>query len=185
MLLYGEIIMNKTTLAILASTILISTSTIAATTITQPGNMVYAPQQTQQQLGSNYSANQQQAQQTDNNYGVTGNMRVEQEKEKTSEPKTAAEQGYVSTDEQAEIRERIESYGYENTARQKGITIQVPTENVGVSKNKKDKMWLFNWKGRLLDRGISAEKIDFEAGRLDKQDFERWASRQIRYADGK
>ena len=65
---------------------------------------------------------------------------VEQEKEKTSEPKTAAEQGYVSTDEQAEIRERIESYGYENTARQKGITIQVPTEDVGVSKNKKDRM---------------------------------------------
>lgn len=168
--------MKKTTLAILASTILVSTTAIAATTITQPSNMIYAPQQQSQQ--------QQQPQQQSNNndYGVAGNMRVDQEKEKT-EPKTAAEQGYVSSEDQAAIRERMESYGYENTARQKGITIQVPTEDVGVSKNKKDRMWLFNWKGRLLDRGISAEKIDFEAGRLDKQDFEKWASRQIRYAD--
>ena len=102
-----------------------------------------------------------------------------------ADTKTAAEQGYVDPSVQAQEKEAMENYQYYNTARQKGEVVDVPTSDDGVAKNKKMKMWLFNWKGRLMDKGISSQKIDFEAGRLNADEFSHWASRQIRYADSK
>lgn len=141
---------------------------------------------TQGQINSgNFYGQQQPAQDSKgNDYGFSVGNRVAAEKEKAAEaPKTAAEQGYQSMEEMQRANNAAKDYFYKNTARQKGIVITVPTEDVGVAKDKKMNMWLLNWKGRLTDRGISAEKVDFEASRLNKEDFERWASRQIRYSD--
>lgn len=171
--------MNKNLLVVMMTMALMSTSVSAATVVTSSnGGTIYNSQQGQKQ---------QQGQQQQF-YSPTATARVDNEKTKIAEtttPKTAAEQGYISNEDQDLMKEQLENYMYNNTARQKGYTIHVPTADDGVSKNKSDKMWLFNWKGRLLDKGISSEKIDFEAERLNKQDFERWASRQIRYVDEK
>lgn len=190
--------MKKTMLAISLSALsLMSTNCFPAAKIINADGSTYSTNNGsiyQQQQQQNQNQNQQQLPQygnqqnsvngNSNDFGVTANARVDQEKQKNTSPKTAAEQGYVSEEDQEAIQEGMDSYKYMNTARQKGITIQVPTSDDGVAKDKKYKMWLFNWKGRLLDQGISSQKIDFEASRLNKDDFERWASREIRYGNG-
>lgn len=181
--------MKKTALTLCVVASFLSASAMADSFTMQPAPGY--PAQTSQTIDTNminsgefnnsYSSQNQQIQARD--YGFSANNRVEAEKEKTEAPKTAAEQGYGEASNAEKSRQEASDYFYRNTARQKGIVVNVPTEDVGVAKNKNLQLWLINWKGRLTDKGISADKVDFEASRLNKEDFEKWASRQLRYAE--
>lgn len=174
--------MKKTIISLGIISSLLSMNAIADTFTMQP-----APSyESNQNIISSSQIGQPQDRMAEQNrdYGFTANNRVETEKEKTQEDtKSAAEQGFYDQNNLNNANKDAQDYFYSNTARQKGIVVKVPSEDVGVAKDKTKQMWLINWKGRLVDRGISADKVNFEASRLNKEDFERWASRQLRYAD--
>lgn len=176
--------MKKTTMSFLIVSALFSSTALADSFTMTPAPMPQGDMMTNQMYQSeqNQAQTLEQPQQNTRDYGFSANARVEAEKEKV-EPKSAAEQGYNDVQDLERSRMEAQNYFYKNTARQKGYVVNVPTEDVGVAKDPKMKMWLFNWKGQLTDRGISAEKVEFEASRLNKADFERWASRQLRYAN--
>lgn len=95
---------------------------------------------------------------------------------------TAAEQGYVNPNKNKKQFEILEKMERMNTPRQFGYKVEVP-QLVNTVKNSKDlKMWYINWKGVLVEKvGITSEKVDFEASRLSKEDFERWATDFLYY----
>lgn len=97
-------------------------------------------------------------------------------------PKTAFEQGYG--EEQIDVQKQISDYKEFNSARQKGTVVTVPMPKTSWAKSKENRIWLTNWKGVLTEQaGLSMQKIDFEAGRLSKAEFEDWATRQVRVSN--
>ena len=64
--------------------------------------------------------------------------------------------------------------------RQAGINIgHGPSHGIAHSPNLEDRILLKRWHHELRAVGISDEKIIFEAQRLNKEDFSRWASRFV------
>ena len=111
------------------------------------------------------------------------NEKQEQEINNGLQTGTASEQGYVDPSISAKQLEQIKKYERLNSARQLGYTIQVPKPLNTVENNSKTlKNWYLNWKGLLVERvGITSEKVDFEASRLSKEEFERWATDFLYY----
>lgn len=66
-----------------------------------------------------------------------------------------------------------------NTPRQRGEVVPVPSLSNPVAKQKEYQTWLSDWGVHLSALGLSSEKIRFESHRLSKEDFARWASRQV------
>lgn len=94
-------------------------------------------------------------------------------------PGTAYSQGYGK--EEVDVDKEISDFKEFNSARQKGVVVTVPMPTASWAKNKANKIWLTNWKGVLVEQaGVSVDKINFEASRLSKAEFEDWATRQIR-----
>lgn len=121
--------------------------------------------QYQQQQGQDQSQNQQQDQQN------TG-------------PKNAYEQGFGQEQANADRQAALEDWISGQSARQQGETIPVPKPLNVVANDKSSRIWLINWKGVLVEQvGLKPEKVDFEASRLNKEDFAAWASRQVRYVE--
>lgn len=97
-------------------------------------------------------------------------------------PKTAFEQGYGQ--QETDLKKEIEDYKEFNSARQKGTVVTVPMPSTSWAKSRENRIWLTNWKGVLTEQaGLSLNKIDFEASRLSKEEFEDWASRQVRVSN--
>lgn len=97
-------------------------------------------------------------------------------------PKTAFEQGYGQ--QETDLKKEIEDYKEFNSARQKGTVVTVPMPRTSWAKSRENRIWLTNWKGVLTEQaGVSLNKIDFEASRLSREEFEDWASRQIRVSN--
>lgn len=89
----------------------------------------------------------------------------------------AAEQGLKKDKiSEAMLEEIRESQKEANNARQQGVQVSVATLSNPVAKNPKNKMLIKNWEMMLKDVGVSPEKTRFEASRLDKDEFVRWAT---------
>lgn len=119
-----------------------------------------------------------------NQQGSTQEAQAKQ-KESTG-PKNAFEQGYGSEQEALAQQEALEEWSSLQSARQKGETVNVPSfkSSGAVGHDKRSSVWLTNWKGILVEQvGMKPEKVDFEASRLNKEDFAAWASRQVRYVE--
>lgn len=101
-------------------------------------------------------------------------------------PKNAFEQGYGSEQDALAQQEALEEWASLQSARQKGETVNVPSfkSSQAVGYDKRSSVWLTNWKGILVEQvGMKPEKVDFEASRLNKDEFSAWASRQVRYVE--
>lgn len=96
------------------------------------------------------------------------------------EAKTAAEQGFNSNDEEAQLRKEVGDFKEYSSARQRGVTVSAPGLAYPVAKQKENAEWLSNWEMVLSKVGVSQSRYKFEANRLSKEDFENWASRQYR-----
>lgn len=94
----------------------------------------------------------------------------------------AAAQGFGARDLAQEAQEWADEVA-RSTPRQRGEVIPQPAPLPGVSSDPALGPWLHAWTGLLLNSGVGAEKIAFEAHRLDEESFARWASRQVWSAD--
>lgn len=157
----------------------------AAVIITQPGPLasmgIVQQQQTQDvsqtsttrpESPTNIAAQQQ------------ANQQGDAASQQASQPQNAFDQGYGEEDDSEAMKRAFEDYQANNTARQRGEQIPVPRPINVVANDKNSAIWLINWKGLLVEKaGVSAQKVDFESRRLTKSEFEKWASRQYRFAN--
>lgn len=91
---------------------------------------------------------------------------------------TASEQGYV--DNGPTLSEwDIETIRSKESARQRGHKAEVFARSSGVGSSSHDATWLQAWENKLLPLGVHPDKIKFESNRLTKDQFGRWASRQV------
>jgi len=115
-----------------------------------------------------------------------GTQEAQAKQKESTGPKNAFEQGYGSEQEALAQQEALEEWSSLQSARQKGETVNVPSfkSSSAVGYDKRSSVWLTNWKGILVEQvGMKPEKVDFEASRLNKEDFAAWASRQVRYVE--
>lgn len=97
----------------------------------------------------------------------------------TEEIGNAYSQGYG--EQKIDQEQELSDYLQYNSARQKGIKVEVPSFRYNWSSSRDNKVWFVNWKGMLIEKaGVPAEKVDFEARRLSKEEFNAWASRVMR-----
>lgn len=69
--------------------------------------------------------------------------------------------------------------------RQEGGRLEKPlSRGFASSAAPADRLRLAEWKRHLLNVGIPQNKIEFEARRLDREDFELWASRLVWWENG-
>lgn len=101
-----------------------------------------------------------------------------------AQPPTASEQGFGNRQDLERVRREMEDYAARNTPRQRGIVVPAPALRNPVGKDPAAREWLANWDWALQGAGVSDAKIKFEAGRLNRADFEAWASRQMRFRQG-
>lgn len=114
--------------------------------------------------------------------GQTQNQ--QQQGQQDTGPKNAYEQGFGQEQANADRQAALEDWISNQSARQQGETIPVPKPLNVVANDKSSRIWLINWKGVLVEQvGLKPEKVDFEASRLNKEDFAAWASRQVRYVE--
>lgn len=112
------------------------------------------------------------------------NQQSDASTQQASQPQNAFDQGYGEDDDSDAMRRAYEDYQANHTARQMGEQIPVPRPINVVANEKSSAVWLINWKGLLVEKaGVSAQKVDFESRRLTKSEFEKWASRQYRFAN--
>lgn len=108
----------------------------------------------------------------------------QQQGQQDTGPKNAYEQGFGQEQANADRQAALEDWISNQSARQQGETIPVPKPLNVVANDKSSRIWLINWKGVLVEQvGLKPEKVDFEASRLNKEDFAAWASRQVRYVE--
>ncbi len=108
----------------------------------------------------------------------------QQQGQQNTGPKNAYEQGFGQEQANADRQAALEDWISGQSARQQGETIPVPKPLNVVANDKSSRIWLINWKGVLVEQvGLKPEKVDFEASRLNKEDFAAWASRQVRYVE--
>lgn len=93
-------------------------------------------------------------------------------------PPTAVEQGFGDESQAAALRQAMADSAARSSARQRGLVIPAPTLANPVGRDRSAQGWLANWQLALTGAGVSADKVDFEANRLSRSDFEAWASRQ-------
>lgn len=91
---------------------------------------------------------------------------------------TASEQGYVDTGPTLSEWD-IETIRSRESARQRGHKAEVFARSSGVGSSASDAAWLRAWETKLLPLGVHPDKIKFESNRLTKDQFGRWASRQV------
>ena len=97
---------------------------------------------------------------------------------------TAAEQGFGSQLDLERMQRELEEQAAMSSPRQKGIQVPVPRLGNPVARDPSHREWLANWEWALGRLGVSAAKVQFEANRLSKDDFEAWGSRQLRFRHG-
>lgn len=102
----------------------------------------------------------------------------------SSTPPTASEQGFGAGDDLKEAKRLLADQAAMSTPRQKGIVVPAPQLSNPVGKDRASREWLSNWAWALGNVGVSQAKVDFEANRLGRSDFEAWASRQLRFRHG-
>lgn len=112
---------------------------------------------------------------------ISESVKKENRKEKQNEiektkPGTAREQGYVSEEDKEKAIAAKNLAEQMNSPRQQGIQVDVAYEGNPVLKDHKNKMYVKNWAYILQDVGVTQEKTYYEAGRLNKEDFEDWAN---------
>lgn len=135
-------------------------------------------------VGGNAQAQYQQYQQAQQGQGQTQGQSQQQQGQQNTGPKNAYEQGFGQEQMNADRQEALEDWMSSQSARQQGETIPVPRPLNVVANDKSSRVWLINWKGVLVEQvGLKPEKVDFEASRLNKEDFAAWASRQVRYVE--
>lgn len=103
--------------------------------------------------------------------------------ERTHVP-TAAEQGLRDTRTDALEQWQATRDARDNSARQRGEQVRQPETPSPVASSSAHRGWLANWEKALTASGVGLEKIRFEEGRLDADEFARWASNQLRYTIG-
>jgi hypothetical protein len=90
---------------------------------------------------------------------------------------TASEQGYVDSGPTLSAWD-LETLRNKTSARQQGDKAEVFARSRGVGSSVEDAAWLRAWETKLAPLGVHPDKIKFEAARLTKEQFGRWASRQ-------
>lgn len=91
---------------------------------------------------------------------------------------TASEQGYVEEQHTLSTWD-LETLRQKESARQKGVKYEVFARSSGVGSSYEDIPWLRAWEIKLAPLGVHPDKIKFEASRLTREQFSRWASRQV------
>jgi len=91
----------------------------------------------------------------------------------------ANQQGVGQQTDRAEMNRRQADFEAMNTPRQRGEVVRVPLLVTPLSSQKEHAQWFGDWVLHLNALGMSSVKIQFEANRLSKEDFSRWASRQV------
>ena len=95
-------------------------------------------------------------------------------------PGTAIEQGYdPQAQEAARLAREAAAARANDNPRQRGERIATPVYRDTVAKDASATEWLINWKGELVAAGVHPDKVDFEAGRLPREEVSLWASRML------
>lgn len=82
--------------------------------------------------------------------------------------------------EDTETQKILWSIDTRQELRQSGGRFELPNaRGFASSSNMSDQLRLKEWRRHLLNVGLPKEKIDFEARRLNREDFELWASRFV------
>lgn len=82
--------------------------------------------------------------------------------------------------EDTETLKMLWSVDMRQELRQSGGRFELPNaRGFSASSNMSDQLRLKEWRRHLLNVGLPKEKIDFEARRLNREDFELWASRFV------
>lgn len=95
--------------------------------------------------------------------------------------KTAAEQGFNDNSDALALQREVKDFVEFNSARQRGVKTSAPGLAYPVAKEKENVAWLNNWEYVLSRAGVPAHQVKFEANRLSKEDFEKWASRRYHF----
>lgn len=95
---------------------------------------------------------------------------------------TAAEQGFTADTSKADAQ-ALADYQALHTARQLGEQVTQPAPFDPLDTNYSMKGWYANWSYTLVQVGVPASKVKFEAHRLDKEAFGAWANRQMMATD--
>lgn len=168
---------------LLSVTLGITIPSFAAVTIYPSNNNSNYTMGNQQQggFGEQSGGMQQQSPQQQQN---TNNSNTQQQQDtsqnQNNNPGTAYDQGYGSVDEANATKEALEDYMQLHSARQEGVTVEVPTYKTHWKDSKERFIWYSNWKGILTEKvGIAPDKVDFEADRLTTSQFNDWANRQL------
>lgn len=98
--------------------------------------------------------------------------------EAPTKAKTAAEQGFNDNSDALALQREVKDFVEFNSARQRGVKVNAPGLAFPVSKEKENAAWLNNWEYVLNKAGVPSHQVKFEANRLSKEDFEKWASRR-------
>lgn len=168
--------------SLILSSLLVGGVANAAVVITQQSPIAGIVQQ-QQQLNQNQNDNQQSTTRPESATNLAAQQNSDTQQQ-ASQPKSAYDQGYGQNDDEEAMKQAYLDYQANHTARQLGEQIPVPKPINVVANDKSSSVWLINWKGLLVERaGVSAQKVDFESRRLTKSEFEKWASRQYRFAN--
>jgi hypothetical protein len=91
---------------------------------------------------------------------------------------TAAEQG-ITPNTAAQDRQALADYNALHTPRQLGQTVPQLAPYHPVATDRSAAGWLANWAYTLERAGVPSDKVNFEAGRLDRDAFGAWANRQL------
>ena len=87
--------------------------------------------------------------------------------------------------EDGELQAELWAFDPVQLPRQQGMVIGQPLHHgFAYSQDPSDQRRLAEWTLHLQNEGMNLRKIEFEAQRLDRQDFEMWASRFVWWEDG-
>lgn len=87
--------------------------------------------------------------------------------------------------EDLEAQRLLFSVDFKQDARQAGEKLMRPNHNgFALSTKSEDQLRFKEWNRHLLNVGIPQSKIDFEGRRLNRSDFELWASRIVWWEEG-
>lgn len=92
---------------------------------------------------------------------------------------TARAQGYTGDLYRQISPWELETLNSRNHPRQAGVKTLVHSRSNGVGTQSDDQAWLASWTRKLVALGVHQDKVRFEARRLTKDEFSRWASRQV------
>lgn len=167
-----------------------STSTLPSRTTT-PGLVVVAPGATAAQIGALTAAqtatapaaNPSSTANTPAARAAANNAKMQAASTPSTTPGTAFDQGFTDPNAAAQAAAALADYQEFSSARQKGVQVPAPLPTNTVASHPELRGWLANWKDLLAAVGVDDRRVNFEAARLNQDEFARWGSRLVRAND--